>query len=150
MSEVKNIHAPVGSIDRFSRQIFQNAGVDSRSSDAATRAMLHGSIHGVDSHGIRLLAHYVKAFQGGRLNKQPKITITQKRSGTTVLDADNAHGAVGAFAAIEHAIGNAQVAGIAAVAIQNTSHFGPAGAFSKAAADAGMIALVFGLSLIHI
>ena len=146
MSEVKNIHAPVGSIDRFSRQIFQNAGVDSRSSDAATRAMLHGSIHGVDSHGIRLLAHYVRAFQGGRLNKQPKITITQKRSGTTVLDADNAHGAVGAFAAIEHAIGNAQVAGIAAVAIQNTSHFGPAGAFSKAAADAGMIALVFGNS----
>ena len=144
MSEVKNIHAPVGSIDRFSRQIFQNAGVDSRSSDAATRAMLHGSIHGVDSHGIRLLAHYVKAFQGGRLNKQPKITITQKRSGTTVLDADNAHGAVGAFAAIEHAIGNAQVAGIAAVAIQNTSHFGAAGAFSKAAADAGMIDLVFG------
>ncbi len=64
MSEVKNIHAPVGSIDRFSRQIFQNAGVDSRSSDAATRAMLHGSIHGVDSHGIRLLAHYVRGVSG--------------------------------------------------------------------------------------
>ena len=75
MSKVKEIHAPVGSIDRFSRQIFQNAGVDSRSSDAATRAMLHGSIHGVDSHGIRLLAHYVRAFQGGRLNKRPKIRL---------------------------------------------------------------------------
>ena len=146
MSDVKDIHAQVGSLDSFSRQVFQNAGVDTLSSDAATRAMLHGSIHGVDSHGIRLLAHYVKAFQGGRLNKRPKVTIIQERSGTAVLDADNAHGAVGAFAAIEHAIGNARAAGIAAVAIQNTSHFGPAGAFSKAAADAGMIALVFGNS----
>ena len=146
MSNVKDIYAQVGSLDSFSRQVFQNAGVDTLSSDAATRAMLHGSIHGVDSHGIRLLAHYVKAFQGGRLNKRPKVTIIQERSGTAVLDADNAHGAVGAFAAIEHAIGNAKAAGIAAVAIQNTSHFGPAGAFSKAAADAGMIALVFGNS----
>ena len=146
MSDVKDVHAQVGSVDSFSRQVFQNAGVDALSSDAATRAMLHGSIHGVDSHGIRLLAHYVKAFQGGRLNKRPEITIIQERSGTAVLDADNAHGAVGAFAAIEHAIGNAKAAGIAAVAIQNTSHFGPAGAFSKAAADAGMIALVFGNS----
>ncbi|MDA9967429.1 Ldh family oxidoreductase [bacterium] len=146
MSDVKDIRAQVGSLDSFSRQVFQNAGVDTLSSDAATRAMLHGSIHGVDSHGIRLLAHYVKAFQGGRLNKRPKVTIIQERSGTAVLDADNAHGAVGAFAAIEHAIGNAKAAGIAAVAIQNTSHFGPAGAFSKAAADAGMIALVFGNS----
>ena len=146
MSNVKDIHAQVGSLDSFSRQVFQNAGVDTLSSDAATRAMLHGSIHGVDSHGIRLLAHYVKAFQGGRLNKRPKVTIIQERSGTAVLDADNAHGAVGAFAAIEHAIGNAKAAGIAAVAIQNTSHFGPVGAFSKAAADAGMIALVFGNS----
>ena len=146
MSDVKDIHAQVGSLDSFSRQVFQNAGVDTLSSDAAIRAMLHGSIHGVDSHGIRLLAHYVKAFQGGRLNKRPKVTIIQERRGTAVLDADNAHGAVGAFAAIEHAIGNAKAAGIAAVAIQNASHFGPAGAFSKAAADAGMIALVFGNS----
>lgn len=145
MSEAR-VYAPVSSIDRFSRQVLHSADVDILSTDAATRAMLHGSVHGVDSHGIRLLGHYVKAFQGGRLNKRPKISILQKRSGTTVLDADNAHGAVGAFAAIDHAIGNAKEAGIAAVAIQNTSHFGPAGAFSKAAADVGMIALVFGNS----
>ena len=146
MSKAQVVYAPVGSLDRFSRQVLRGAGVDDRSSDAATRAMLHGSVHGVDSHGIRLLAHYVKAFQGGRLNKTPKIKIIQKRAGSAVLDADNAHGAVGTFAAIEHSIGNAKQAGIAAVAIQNTSHFGPAGAFAKAAADAGMIGLVFGNS----
>ena len=83
MSEAR-VYAPVSSIDRFSRQVLHSADVDILSTDAATRAMLHGSVHGVDSHGIRLLGHYVKAFQGGRLNKQPKISILQKRSGTTV------------------------------------------------------------------
>ena len=39
MSDVKDIHAQVGSLDSFSRQVFQNAGVDTLSSGAATRAM---------------------------------------------------------------------------------------------------------------
>ena len=134
------------SLESFSRTVFEKIDVDARSSDAATRAMLHGSLHGVDSHGIRLLAHYVQSFEGGRLNKQPKVEIHQQRTGTTVLNADNAHGAVGTYAAIDHGIKIAKDTGIAAVAIQNTSHFGPAGAFSKVAADSGMIGLVFGNS----
>ena len=146
MSNDVSHHATLQSLDAFSRTVFEKIDVDAKSSDAATRAMLHGSLHGVDSHGIRLLAHYVQAFDGGRLNKQPKLDIHQQRIGTAVLNADNAHGAVGTYAAIDHGIKTAKDTGIAAVAIQNTSHFGPAGAFSKVAADAGMIGLVFGNS----
>ena len=138
--------ATLQSLDFFSRAVFKNIGVDCKSSDAATRAMLHGSLHGVDSHGIRLLHHYVQAFEGGRLNKNPKLGITQKRSSTSVLNADNSHGAVGTYAAVDHGIKTARENGIGAVVIQNTSHFGPAGAFSKVAADNGMIGLVFGNS----
>lgn len=146
MSNDVNHHATLQSLETFSRTVFEKIDVDAKSSDAATRAMLHGSLHGVDSHGIRLLAHYTQAFEGGRLNKQPKLELTQQRSGTSVLDADNAHGAAATYAAIDHGIKTAKESGIAAVAIQNTSHFGPAGAFSKVAADAGMIGLVFGNS----
>ena len=146
MSNDVSHQATLQSLETFARTVFKKINVDSKSSDAATRAMLHGSLHGVDSHGIRLLAHYAQAFEGGRLNKQPKLDITQQRSGTSVLDADNAHGAVGTYAAIDHGIKIAKESGIAAVAIQNTSHFGPAGAFSKVAADVGMIGLVFGNS----
>ena len=146
MANKVNEIATLDSLELFSRTVFEKIDVDAQSSDAATRAMLHGSLHGVDSHGIRLLAHYVQAFEGGRLNKQPKVEIQQQRVGTTVLNADNAHGAVGTYAAVDHGIKIAKDTGIAAVAIQNTSHFGPAGAFSKVAADAGMIGLVFGNS----
>lgn len=138
--------ATLQALATFSRTVFEKIDVDTKSSDAATRAMLHGSLHGIDSHGIRLLAHYAQAFDGGRLNKKPKLEITQQRSGTSVLNADNAHGAVGTYAAIEHGIKTVKESGISAVAIQNTSHFGPAGAFSKVAADASMIGMVFGNS----
>ena len=146
MSNDKSKIATLKSLDLFSRTVFQKIGVDSKSSDAATRAMLHGSLHGVDSHGIRLLPHYAQAFEGGRLNKKSKLEITTKNSGTSVLNANNSHGAVGTYAAIDHGINSAKENGIAAVVIQNTSHFGPAGAFSKVAADNGMIGLVFGNS----
>ena len=146
MSNDVSHHATLKSLETFSRTVFEKISVDSKSSDAATRAMLHGSLHGVDSHGIRLLTHYAQAFEGGRLNKKPKLEITQQRSGTSVLNADNAHGALATYAAIDHGIKTAKESGITAVSIQNTSHFGPAGAFSKVAADAGMIGLVFGNS----
>ena len=93
-----------------------------------------------------MLAHYAQAFEGGRLNKNPRLEITQQRSGTSVLNADNTHGALGTYAAIDHGIKTAKESGIAAISIQNTSHFGPAGAYSKVAADIGMIGLVFGNS----
>ncbi|MDG2405767.1 MAG: Ldh family oxidoreductase [Paracoccaceae bacterium] len=142
----KNQSASVSALDRFCRQILRAINTDGASTDATTRAMMHGSVHGVDSHGIRLLGHYVKAFEGGRLNKSPTLEIRQVRSGTLVLNADNAQGAVATYAAVEHATKTAKQTGISAVSIQNTSHFGSAGAFAKAGADVGMITLVFGNS----
>ena len=59
----------------FCRFILEKAGADQSSALAATRAMMHGSVHGIDSHGVRLLGHYAQAFQGGRLNIAPKIVL---------------------------------------------------------------------------
>ena len=84
--------------------ILGKAGADKPSALAATRAMIHGSLHGIDSHGVRLLGHYAQAFQGGRLNIEPKIELDQTRDGTALLNADNAHGAVATFAAIDYAV----------------------------------------------
>ncbi len=43
-------------ITKFSHAIFEAAGADAASAKAATDAMMHASLHGVDSHGFRLLA----------------------------------------------------------------------------------------------
>ena len=130
-------------LNAFCRNVLTAIGVDAASAEAASRAMMHGSIHGVDSHGVRLLDHYIRAFDGGRINKSPRLKTNRVRSGTALLDADHAHGAYGAYAATDLACEMAAETGIAAVGVQNSSHFGPAGAYTMHAAQRGMLALSF-------
>lgn len=131
--------APVGALDRFCLTILGAAGADEPTADAASRAMMHGSRLGIDSHGVRLLNHYVTALTGGRVNPHPNLRIAKATSAVSVLDADHGHGALAAFRAMDHAVGVARTAGVAIVAIRNTSHFGPAGAYALRAAEKGCI-----------
>src|SRR5690606_1130293 len=57
--------------------------------------------------------------------------------------ANDGHGALAAYMAMKHAVGIAERNGIGGVAIANSSHFGPAGAFAVEAAQAGLVGLAF-------
>jgi LDH2 family malate/lactate/ureidoglycolate dehydrogenase len=130
-------------LDRFCRAVFVAAGANTATADAATRAMMHGTRHGVDSHGVRLLAHYITALNGGRINGAPDIKKITSFGAIETLDADDAHGALATYTAMDNAIDLASKFGIGAVAIRNTSHFGPAGAYSIEAARKGYIGITF-------
>jgi len=130
-------------LDRFCRAAFAAIGADEATADAATRAMLHGSRLGVDSHGVRLLPHYLKALEGGRLNRNPQLRKVGGFGAIEVWDADHAQGAVGSYHGMNRAIALAGQFGLGAVSIRNSSHFGPAGAYALAAAEAGYIGVTF-------
>ncbi|HEV7437391.1 MAG TPA: Ldh family oxidoreductase [Pseudorhizobium sp.] len=135
------VHVPIEAVDRFCREVFAAVGADEATADAATRAMIHGSRLGVDSHGVRLLAHYVKVMNGGRVNRTPNVRIVQSFGAVASLDTDHGHGALGAYRAMEHAVELAGTFGIGAVSIRNSSHFGPAGAYVMEAARRGFVGL---------
>ncbi|MGK6314370.1 Ldh family oxidoreductase [Neorhizobium sp. DT-125] len=137
------VHAPAAEVDRFCRTVFLAAGADEATADAATRAMMHGSRLGVDSHGVRLLDHYIHVMTGGRVNPRPSLAITQATAAVASLDADHGHGALAAYHAMEKAVELAETAGIGAVSIRNSSHFGPAGAYALDAAAKGYIGAAF-------
>ena len=104
--------------------------------------MLHASIHGIDSHGVRLLPHYQAALRGGRVNGKPQITFNHIKPATGMLDADHAHGARAMFEAVDRVAKLTGETGIAAVAVSNSSHFGAAGAYAlELARGAGWAAL---------
>lgn len=130
-------------LDRFCREVLTACGADEATSDATTRALMHATRCGVDSHGVRLLGHYIKALEGGRLNKSPEIRRVSGFSAVETLDGDHAQGAVPAYAAMTRAIELARQFGIGAVGIRNNSHFGAAGAYSIEAARQGLIGLSF-------
>ncbi|WP_424934413.1 Ldh family oxidoreductase [Amaricoccus macauensis] len=137
-----NRHANLDALSRFCDAVLRAAGADGPSAAAATRAMLHASSLGVDSHGIRLLPHYDMVLRGGRVNGTPHMTFERIRVGSGLLNADNGHGALATYTAVDHACALAREAGIGAVGIRQSSHFGPAGAYALAMAEAGMIGFV--------
>ena len=59
----------------------REAGASEASLAAATRAMMHASLVGVDSHGVRLTEHYCTMLAGGRLNKDPQLKVDIRAAG---------------------------------------------------------------------
>lgn len=117
----------------------RKAGASEASLGAAVRAMLHASMVGVDSHGVRLTEHYCKMLAGGRLNKQPQLKVEIRAAGSAMVDGDDGLGHYAAYKAVEVGIDLARQAGIGAVGIAHSSHLGAAGAYALAGAEQGFV-----------
>tara|TARA_A100001015_G_C14932702_1_gene689123 strand:+ start:65 stop:1111 length:1047 start_codon:yes stop_codon:yes gene_type:complete len=101
------------------------------------------SLRGIDSHGIRLLPHYLEAVKGGRLNPNPKMLFKRTANATGILDADHTFGHAAGVEGMRHAIELARESGIGAVSVHNSSHCGALSFFGHAAAEADMIGMAF-------
>lgn len=133
----KVVLVPPETLAERTADALREAGADEPSTEATTRALMHASLLGVDSHGVRLAVHYAKVLGTGRVNGRPTLSVTRTAPATAMIDADNALGPVGAYRAIE--VGREIVAetGIAAVGVMRSSHYGAAGAYALAGAEQG-------------
>lgn len=126
---------------RFIKEALQVAGADEESAGAVERALLHASLLGVDSHGLRLLPHYLKVLGTGRINPRPRIAIESRAAATARLDGDNGFGHLAGYRAMAEATRLAETQGLGAVAVINSSHYGAAGTYALWAAERGFIGL---------
>ena len=143
LQKVKMTPKPLNKIEDFCLKLFDLIGADENVASACVASVMHGTRFGVDSHGVRLIPHYIKVLETGRLNKNPSIKFENLKLGSGLLDGDHSQGALPTYKAMDHAIEMAKITGIAAVGIMNSSHFGPAGAYTLHAAKKNMIALAF-------
>ncbi|WP_353471576.1 Ldh family oxidoreductase [Salipiger sp. H15] len=130
-------------MERFAEAAMTAAGCDAPTRAAVIRALSHASSLGVDTHGYRLLPHYLEGFQKGRLNPAPELRFVTESTGAALLDGNDAHGARATYAAVDKAIAMARSGGSGAVAIRASSHFGAAGAYARAIADEGLLGFCF-------
>ncbi len=121
--------------------VLRDAGADEHTAAAATRAMLHASRVGVDSHGVRLASHYARVLRSGRVNPTPMMQSTRTAAASAILNADDGLGHAAAYTALDLACEMAKETGIAAVGVVRSSHYGAAGAYALAGAEAGCIAV---------
>lgn len=130
-------------LHRFMQAALAAAGADQASAEAVTRALVTASRMGTDSHGLRLLPHYLQALKGGRVNGSPNMQFHQRLAATGCLDADDGLGHLAGYTAMEHAMEMAADVGMGAVAVGNSSHFGAAGCYALAAAERGYLGMAF-------
>jgi ureidoglycolate dehydrogenase (NAD+) len=133
---------PAEALARFAKDVLTAAGANAESAEATTWAMLHASVHGVDSHGIRLLPFYADSLRSGLAKGSPNITVDYRRRAAALLNADDGLGHLPMYRAMDEACSIARDCGIGMVAVINSTHFGAAGAYTLAAADAGFIGFV--------
>jgi LDH2 family malate/lactate/ureidoglycolate dehydrogenase len=131
--------ATVEELAPFSLAVLRAAGADEPSAEAATWAMLHASLHGVDSHGIRLLPWYADCLRNGIAKGAPNVSVSHPRRAAALVDADDGLGHIAMYRAMDEACAMARDCGIGMASIINSTHFGAAGAYTLAAADAGFI-----------
>src|SRR5215210_741701 len=92
---------PSATLEAATLTALTQAGADDASAAAATRAMMHASRLGIDSHGVRLAAHYAKVLQTGRVNPHPNMQVKRTGPATAILDADDGLGHRAAYAAMD-------------------------------------------------
>lgn len=137
----RRVRVRLDEMERFAATALTAVGADLETRDAVIAVLSHASLHGVDTHGYRLLPHYLEGFRKGRLNPRPAMSVIREKSGAAVLDADDAHGARATLAAVDLAIELAREFGVGAVAIRASSHFGAAGSYALRIAQSGMMGL---------
>ncbi|MEQ8193809.1 MAG: Ldh family oxidoreductase [Rhodospirillales bacterium] len=130
-------------LQAFTRAVLDKAGLDAFSADSVTTGLCETSLRGVDSHGIRLLPHYVDSALSGRKNPKPNFMFKRTFPAMGLLDADNGFGHAAGMKAIDHGIEMAKETGIGAVGVANSSHPGAMASFALKAARQGYMAFAF-------
>jgi len=127
----------------FTKTIFKKIGLDKFSMESVTLGLCETSLRGVDSHGIRLLPHYVESALKGRKNPRPKFKFKKKYSSIATLDADNGFGHSAGMKAIDYCIKLANQHGIGLVLVKNSSHPGAMASMALRASRKGYSCLAF-------
>jgi len=110
--------------------------------ETTARMMVETDLRGVDSHGISMLPTYDQEFRAGRLNMRPVYKTVREAAASALIDADASLGHPVSVLAMNRAVDKCLEAGVAAVTVVNSHHFGAAGCYSKIAADRGVIGMV--------
>jgi ureidoglycolate dehydrogenase (NAD+) len=119
--------------------------VDMPAQDAALlgSSLVQTNLWGIDSHGLARLPHYLDRITRGSIKARPQMVFTRSGPGTGQLAGDQGQGIVVAFRANAHAMDLAREAGIGAVGVNDSSHCGAIGLYTREAARQGFIGLAF-------
>jgi len=140
---MKDILVTAYALRSFANEALLRAGVRDDVAGYVSEGLVQTSLRGVDSHGIRLLPHYIEAVKGGRINPNPDYRFKKTSASTGMLDADHTFGHAAGMEAVKKAVELAEDAGTGHIAVYNSTHFGAAAYYTLEIAKQDMIGICF-------
>jgi LDH2 family malate/lactate/ureidoglycolate dehydrogenase len=116
-------------------------GMSAEHASITVEHMLYADLRGIESHGCSMLRDYHRRFAEGSLTATPTIEVVRESPTTALVDGGGGLGHVPGDTAMKLAIAKCRVAGLAAVAVRNSGHYGAAGVYASMAAEAGLIGI---------
>ncbi len=132
---------PYEALKAFTTSVFLAMNCSEADARKGADVLLAADLRGIDSHGVARLSSYVRLWDNGRINTQPKIRVVHETPSTAVIDGDSGLGLVVAPVAMACAIKKAEQVGTGWVAVKNSNHYGIAGYHAMQALDHDMIGM---------
>lgn len=126
---------------RQTREILLAWGMSEEHASVTVDHILYADLHGIDSHGCGMLLHYHRGLLAGTLTMTARTEVVHETEATALVDGGGGLGHVPADVAMKLAIAKCRAAGVGAVAVRNSGHFGAAGVYAAMAAEEGLIGL---------
>ena len=105
--------------------------------------LVGANLAGHDSHGVGMIASYVRSLQAGELQLNQKISIVTDADTLLVVDGNRGMGQSMAFQTMELAIERARRHGVVIAGLRNTHHIGRVGHWAEQAIAAGFASIHF-------
>ncbi|HEV2522043.1 MAG TPA: Ldh family oxidoreductase [Candidatus Acidoferrales bacterium] len=140
---VEQPRVPIANLVDFITRALAAAGVPPEDASQVAALMAEADARGIDAHGVFRTPQYVKQIQSGAVNPKPNIQFLSERTGTALVDGDNALGHLVMKRATEIAIEKARQCGVAWVGTRRSNHAGPAQLYPRVAAAHDMIGMYF-------
>jgi len=137
----KTVRISVDTLSKFVVDVLHASDVPKDDAAIIADCLLTANLSGVDSHGVVRLAHYVERLNNGTIKSKPDIRFEQRAPALAYLNGDDGMGHVVSNHAVTKAMELAAKAGIGAVSVGNSSHFGMAAFYALRMAEKGFVSI---------
>lgn len=129
----------VADLHHVVREATRSLGYPDQDAETVTEVIVDADLHGVHSHGVRLLATHIGQMDGGIINvtAHPKVVVDNRAA--VVVDGDHGYGPVVCHFATDLVFARAREFGVSAVAARNSAHWGCPSYYGRRAAAEGLV-----------
>lgn len=127
----------------FAQNILKAAGLPEKAATDTAYAICQASLRGTDSHGLRLLPHYLDVIEKQRIDAKAEFVFRRTGMATAILDANHGMAHAALMEAADHAVNLATEAGVGFVSVKNSNHCGAMAPFAMRICQHDMIGFAF-------